>query len=199
VASQDNARIGESQALLMVGGEPVIAYSYDSSALYYARSTVAQPDSSSDWVFHLVHNPGTYTGIALALHSNVPTVSFTRSGNLFFGYANAAEPADFGDWTIHSLRSNCGWYTALASANGAPVVLYTDVSQGFNKEVVGCAVAESALPSSADHWCMDMRLFGGYGLSSLQLSGSVFDNLPLVGCYFNIGGHRAYDLWGVDS
>jgi PKD repeat protein len=196
VASQNNVTIGESQSLLMVGGEPVIAYSYGTAALYYARSTVALPDSSADWVFHLVHNPGTYTGISLALHSSVPTVSFTRSGTLYFGFANSAEPVDFGDWSIHSLRNDCGWHTALCSANGAPVIVFTDVSQGFGREVVGCAVAETPLPGSMEQWCMDMKLFGSYGLGSLQVSGSVFDSLPLVGCYFNIGGYRAYSLWG---
>jgi hypothetical protein len=103
--------LGYTSSLASIDNRPAIAFVDElaPTTLYYARSTVMCPISTSDWIFTTVaSNPGSfYQGISLAAKSpeNVPVILTNDVSTTAAVYlqASSSSPSGPGDWNASAI------------------------------------------------------------------------------------------------
>lgn len=178
-----NNQVGELTSLAVLAGKPVISYfDNDKGNLKFARAKVANPEFTTDWVYHTVDSEG-WVGeySSLAIINGLPAISYYDYTNMDLKYARATTPtpAGMGDWWIHAVETSgqVGRFTSLEEVGGKPAIsYYTD--SGTDLRYARALISE---PSERMDW--RVHIVDGEIDVGLYSTLAVLDGRPMVSYY----------------
>lgn len=147
---------GEKFSVALLGGNLVLALAdRNRPGLVFAQAVREEPVSAEDWRIHQVtHSMDQETSMAVI--DGRPALCFHRmeGDDLVFSIANVTEPETSTDWQVHVVDSigSVGGYCTLVEWNGAPAIVYMDLT----KRQLKLAVARVALPATNTDWRIEV-------------------------------------------